>query len=75
MHRDMQSAWIAELAYIAAQLGLQILKSDIGAQRFATLYSVPNNGVSIFFAASGCQLTNWVHIWHSITQIPLGVLS
>jgi hypothetical protein len=36
MHRDMQSAQIAEPAYIAARLGFQILKSDIGAQRFAS---------------------------------------
>ena len=35
MHRDMQSVQIAELTYIAAQLGFQILKSNIGAQRFA----------------------------------------
>jgi hypothetical protein len=35
MHRDMWSVQIVELAYIVAQLGFQILKSNIKALRFA----------------------------------------
>ena len=35
MHWDMQSALIAELAYIAAQLAFQILKNDTEEPRFA----------------------------------------
>jgi hypothetical protein len=44
------------------KLSLLMHHTDIATSDF-----VPNNGGSIFFSWPEAGLTNWVHIWHSIT--------